>query len=236
MNSCRYAIYFLYSGVLLYSAKSLIYLSFIACACDSNGSFSDGDKFCQFSPTSLAISVKVRLRPLRSSRISSHTRNEGQCLVYRDYRNHVTNGLLLEKRTYADGGRSGAFSSGWPRYRLSITGFAALVSSASLGQTNLWVPPIFPFRYDDTDRFSAFKLGGIGLGCILKSELLDARLNWRGEGRVWRDPPRIGDAPLQFLLTAIVSDMHHPRRPRLAPPTRRCPSFTPSASLPKVLC
>src|SRR5207237_2855506 len=59
-----------YSGVFLYSARSLWNLSFMACACDSNGSFSACERLCQFSPTSFAISVKVKLRPLSSSRIS----------------------------------------------------------------------------------------------------------------------------------------------------------------------
>ena len=88
LNSARYFEYSVYSLVFLYSASSLLYLSLAENACSSYGSFSLGDRLCQFSPTSFAISVKDKFRPLKSSRI------------------------LFEKITYADGGLSGAFSSG----------------------------------------------------------------------------------------------------------------------------
>src|SRR3954462_6004048 len=83
LNSTKYCEYSLYWLVFLYSESSLLYLSFAEKACCSYCSFSLGERACQFSPTSFAISVKERFLPLRSSRI------------------------LFENITYAEGGRSG---------------------------------------------------------------------------------------------------------------------------------
>lgn len=91
----------------MYSTKSRWYFSLSALACRSYVSFSVGARFCQFSPTSFAISVKLRFWLLRSSLI------------------------LLENKTYADGGRSGAFSSalGCRRYFLLATGWPSCAAS-----------------------------------------------------------------------------------------------------------
>lgn len=85
----------------------MLYASFNELACDSNGSFCAASSFCQRSPTNFAISVNDRCSPLTSSR------------------------TLFEKRTYAEGDFSGAFSSafGCRRYFRFVSVGAVLVAS-----------------------------------------------------------------------------------------------------------
>lgn len=91
LKSARYSIYSLCMFVNLYSAISVVYLSFAIDAWVSKGALSSGDRFCQFSPTRFAISVNDRLNGLNSPLIPTIF-----CLwLWRPESAH----LLLEKMT-----------------------------------------------------------------------------------------------------------------------------------------